>query len=301
VIIAETRAPARWKADGALALAALIWGTTFVAVKGAVRDMSTMYFLGVRFTFGAICMALLFSKPLRSVSRRHFLGGLRGGLVAGIFLWAGYAFQTNGLRYTTAGNSGFLTGLYIVLVPLFSAALYRKWPRRAELVGVGLAGAGMLVLELPSLQEGVSLNRGDLLTLGCAVCYAGHLMTVGYFSQREHFESVAFGQVVGVAVFAWVGLLFEPPAAHWNTALVLAIVGTGLFATAFTFALQTWGQQYTTSTRAALIFALEPVFALITAVSVGGEALTRYSVSGGCLILGGILLVELRSAPEPRL
>jgi drug/metabolite transporter (DMT)-like permease len=141
------------------------------------------------------------------------------------------------------------------------------------------------------------MNRGDVLTLACAVSYAFHLMIVGYFSQREHFESVALGQVIGVALLAWASLLFEPPKASWNPRLAMAIVGTGLFATAFTFALQTYGQQYTTSTRAALIFALEPVFSLLTAISFGGEPLTRYSVVGGCLILGGILVVELKSRP----
>ena len=284
-------------ADGALAATAFIWGTTFVVVKNAVRDMSTMYFLGMRFSIGAACMALFFLPAFRRASAGRVWRGLRGGLIAGVFLWVGYGLQTNGLRYTTAGNSGFLTGLYIPLVPLISAVIYRQRPRVAELGGIAIATLGMVVLTLPSMREHFTMNRGDLLTIGCAVSYSFHLLIVGYFSQREHFESVALGQLIAVAGLAWASLLWEPPAVHWNQSLILAIIGTGLFATAFTFALQTWGQQYTTSTRAALIFALEPVFALMTAVMIGGEALTRYSVLGGCLILGGILLVEMRRQP----
>ncbi len=285
--------PPRWKADAALATAALLWGATFVVVKGAIRDMSTMYFLAVRFTFGSVCMALLFQRALRTASPRQLWRGLRGGGIAGLFLWLGYGFQTNGLKYTTAGNSGFITGLYIVLVPLISAALYRRWPRLVEIAGIAIATAGMVVLTIPSVDRHFRINRGDLLTVGCAVAYAFHLLILGYFSKREYFEAVALGQIVVTAGLSAIALLFERPEAHWNVRLLLAIAGTGFFATALTFALQTWGQRYTTATRAAIIFALEPVFSLLTAVLVGGEPLTAYSVAGGCLILGSIFLVEL--------
>lgn len=285
-----------WKADGALALAALIWGTTFVVVKAAVGSMSTMYFLALRFSFGSICLALLFQGALRRAGAQRLWRGLRGGGIAGIALWLGYAFQTNGLRYTTAGNSGFITGLYIVLVPLFSAALYRRWPRAIELLGITIATVGMTVLMLPSINAHWHINRGDLLTVGCAVSYAFHLMLLGYFSKREHFESVALGQIVMVSLLSTVSLALEAPSVHWNAGLIWAIAGTGFFATSLTFGLQTWGQRYTSATRAALIFALEPVFALATAVTVGGEPLTVYSVAGGCLILAGIVAVELKPA-----
>src|SRR6185312_453754 len=91
--------------------------------------------------------------------------GLRGGAIAGIFLWMGYVFQTLGLKYTSAGNSGFLTGLYIVLVPLISAAVYRRWPHARELIGIAVAASGVVVLTVPSLDRNFQINRGDLLTL----------------------------------------------------------------------------------------------------------------------------------------
>ena len=103
--------PARWKADSALALVAFVWGTTFVVVKSALAEVSTLYFLPLRFSLAAVCMLILFAKPFYEAGGTAVWRGLRGGFVAGIFLWAGYVLQTLGLKYTTAGNSGFLTGL----------------------------------------------------------------------------------------------------------------------------------------------------------------------------------------------
>lgn len=286
--------PARWKADTALLFVALVWGTTFVVVKNAIAEISPVYFLALRFWLATACMLFIFAPAFFRAGRRAVWRGLGGGAVAGVFLWLGYILQTLGLQYTTAGNSGFLTGLYIVLVPLLSALLYRRWPRVAELGGIAVASAGMVLLTFPSMRGEFHLNRGDLLTLACAVAFAFHLLTLGYFTQRERFEAVAVGQILCAAVLSSLMLCFEPPSAHWTPTVLFGIFLTGVFATALAFALQTWSQQYTTATRTALIFALEPVFAFITAVITGGEALKWSSVAGGLLIIGGVLLVEAK-------
>jgi drug/metabolite transporter (DMT)-like permease len=293
---AATRSGTRWTADLALAIVALVWGATFVIVKRALIDISTMYFLAVRFALASTCMVLMFLPAFRRAERHEIWRGLRGGVAAGIFLWLGYVLQTFGLRYTTAGNSGFLTGLYIVLVPLIGAAVYRRWPQTRELAGIGIATAGMIVMTVPDLDKHFRMNRGDLLTLACAVAFACHLLVLGYFSQREFFPAVALGQIACTAVLSAACLILEPPRAIWNGTVIWAICATALFATALAFALQTWAQQYTTATRTALIFALEPVLALATAIAVGGERLTAAAVSGGALILAGILAVELKPA-----
>ena len=124
------------------------------------------------------------------------------------------------------------------------------------------------------------------------------MLVLGYFSQRERFEAVALGQIACVALLSFAGLPWDPPRAHWSGSLVFAIVLTGVFATALAFIVQTWAQQYTSATRAALFFTLEPVFALVTAVLIGGEKITG-SASVGCgLILLGILAVELKKPSE---
>jgi drug/metabolite transporter (DMT)-like permease len=292
--------PARWKADLALAVVALVWGTTFVVVKQALLEISAVYFLAVRFALASTCMLLLFSRGFRRMPARAIWRGLLGGAITGVFLWLGYMLQTFGLKYTGAGKSGFLTGLYIVLVPLISAVIFRRRPQTREVIGIIVATFGMVVLTLPAIGENFHFNRGDLLTIGCAVVFAFHLLLVGYYSQRERFEAVALGQIVCAALLSTVSLAVEPPKAVWSVGVVFAIVLTAVFATALAFALQTWGQQYTTATRTALIFALEPVIALVTAVLIGGERLTLAAILGSGLILAGILVVELKPARAER-
>jgi len=152
-------------------------------------------------------------------------------------------------------------------------------------------------LTVSSVAQGAfGVNRGDLLTVGCAVAYAFHLLVLGYFSKREAFEAVALGQIAGTALLSWLSLVAEPPVAGWQPRAILAIFLTSVLATALAFALQTWGQRYTSATRTALIFALEPVFALGTAILAGGESLTTARLAGCVLILTGILIVELKPA-----
>ena len=302
--------PKRWQADLGLASVAFVWGTTFVVVKGALADISTVYFLALRFSLAALCLLLLFAVPFSRASPRTVWRGLRGGMAAGCFLWLGYMLQTFGLKYTSAGNSGFLTGLYVILTPIIGFFVYRRAPRLNEMAGIVTATAGMLLLTVPNAHASLTLasltngsvtngsllrmNKGDLLTIACAVAFAFHLLVLGYFSQREMIQAVALGQVATSAVLSSFALLVEPPVATWTHNLIGAIVLTAIFATALAFALQTWGQKYTTATRTALLFALEPVFALVTAVLAGHEKLTFAGVSGGLLILAGILAVELK-------
>lgn len=273
---------------------ALIWGATFVIVKSALGDISTMFFLALRFGLAALCMLVLFWPSFRRAGRRKVFAGWMGGALAGVFLWAGYVLQTFGLKYTSAGKSGFITGLYIVLVPLLSALLYRRIPRMAELLGILVAAAGLTLLTIPSFD--FRMNRGDVLTVGCAVAFALHLIVLGYYSQRELFQAVAFGQIAAAALFSGLSLLAESPRVHWSPGVWMAIVLTGVFGTALAFAVQTWAQQFTTATRTALIFALEPVFALVTAVGLTGETMTGAGLLGAALILAGILMVELKPA-----
>jgi drug/metabolite transporter (DMT)-like permease len=288
-----------WRADLTLAGIAFIWGTTFVLVKAALADVSTMCFLALRFTVAAACLApLVFRTP-----PSELFSGLAGGAAAGIFLTLGYVLQTYGLLYTSAANSGFLTSLYVVLVPLLTAAFYRKWPRTIDLAGIAIAGSGILLLTYPKTAGEFGFNRGDLLTIGCALAFALHLMVLGYYSRRRAMEPVAFAQVACTAILSSAALTLEPPQIHWSGRLIFALVLTGVAATALAFVLQTWAQRHTSNTRAAVIFSLEPVFAFITAVVAGGERVTRASMAGGGLIVAGILLVELypkwRGEPGP--
>jgi drug/metabolite transporter (DMT)-like permease len=275
-----------WQADLALAFVALVWGATFTVVKQALADCSTLLFLGLRFTLATLALALVFRK-------RAFQGGLalRGGLIAGVFLFTGYLFQTLGLRFTTPSKSAFITGLSIVMVPILSAALYRAFPHPSEILGVGIATIGMALLTLRSLH----IELGDLLTLAGALSFAVHIVVIGHYSPLASFESLTLVQILTAAALALSSFWWaEAPRIIWSGQLLIALVLTGLLATALAFGIQVWAQRRTTATRTALIFALEPVFAWITSFLLTGERLSARGTAGALLILAGILLVELK-------
>jgi len=284
---AGARAQARtWRADAALAGNTLIWGSTFVLVQAALKNISPILFLTIRFGIASLALALLFRGRAR-------LRPTRGGLIAGGCLFAGYLFQTVGLQFTTASKSAFITGLAIPLVPLLTCLVYLSRPRVFELAGALCATAGMGLMTLQG--DTLTIGRGDWLTLLCAVAFAAHIIAVGHYSGRITFESLSLVQVVAAAVlglvtFWWV----ETPVIHLTPVVLAALGLTGLLATALAFTVQAWAQQHTTPTRTALIYSLEPVIAWLTSFWLLGEVLSRRAVVGAGLILCGILIVELK-------
>lgn len=290
-------APQRLRAELALAALAFIWGSTFVIVKSALEDISTFLFLSLRFTLASLLLA--FWLRGRLVRRTPVCWG--GGLLCGGLLFAGYALQTAGLRWTTASNSAFITGLYVVMVPLLGSLVQWSRPRLAELAAAALATAGTALMSggLPA-----QWNRGDLLTAGCAAAFAGHILAVERYSRRMDFERLSLMQIAVVAALSWAAAgALETPRAVWTPRLWFALLSTSLLATALSFVLYTWAQGHTSAVRAALIFSLEPVFAGIIAWA-AGERWTAASLSGAALILAAIVLAELKpaaSAQHPEL
>lgn len=282
-----TGAIAKRRAELALAGVTAIWGVTFVVVKRALDDVTPVVFLSLRFTLATIALGILFRRH-RPTAAGWAAGGLAGGL-----LYLSYVLQTVGLRFTTAPKSAFLTGLAVPAVPFITALVYRSKPRGADIAGALLATAGLGLMSLPG--DRLEANVGDLLTLGCAITFAAHIVTVGHFSARVSFESLAWLQMavaasLSLSTFWWV----ENPLVNWSFGLCVAVIVTGLFATALAFTVQAWAQQYTTAARAAIIFSLEPVVAWIVSYALTGETLSARGASGALLILAGILLVELK-------
>jgi drug/metabolite transporter (DMT)-like permease len=287
MIAGATRAKSR-QAELALVAVCLIWGSTFVLVKNALEDVSPALFLAVRFSIAAVLLLVLYW--VRTKPTTH---AWKGGIVTGLFLFLGYLLQTMGLRFTTPAKSGFLTGLYIVLVPLLAAILYRRVPSLSEWIGVLLATAGMGLMTLSSTR--LQIGAGDLLTVGCAFAFAIHILMLGHYAKRVATEWLTLLQIGSSAVFATVACGFvERPFIRWTPGVILALGVTACLATALAFLVQTWGQRHTTPTRAALIFSLEPVFAWLTSYVFEHEVLTGQVLGGAGCILAGILLVELK-------
>jgi drug/metabolite transporter (DMT)-like permease len=280
----------------ALFAVTVIWGATFVVVKTALTDISPLLFLGIRFTFAALILGAVYGRKVRR-------NGIAGGLLAGGLLFTAFVFQTQGLALTTPTKSAFLTGLSIPMVPLASSLVYRIRPRKFEVAGILIASFGMALMTLPSGK--FEISTGDILSLLCAVTFALHIVVIGHYSPSVGFETLAVVQiaVAGVLGFlsAWLvpASVMGPNRIHLTPALGVALLATGLLATALAFTVMAWSQQYTSPTRAALIFALEPAVAWFTSYVITGEVLSNRGKMGAGLILAGVLLVELkRSKPE---
>ena len=276
----------RLAADLALLLVTAIWGSTFVLVKNTVARYPVLPFLAIRFAVAAVCLA-----PSAWLARRRSnLGDLAAGAGAGLFLFLGYACQTFGLRETSAAKAGFITGLSVVLVPLFVALLWRQLPSRRVLGGTALATAGLGLL---SLNADWSVGRGDLLVLGCAVSFAAHITALGALSPGRDPGLLTLVQVVTVSALSAALVLLEGPFPGVPGPVWGAAVFTGLAATALAFFVQTAAQRFTTANHTALIFTAEPVFAALFGVAVAGERLAGRGWVGCGVSLAGVVLGAL--------
>jgi len=293
----------RLKADLALGFCSLIWGATFVVVQKALVGASVFAFMAARFTLAALLMAAIFLAALRKVRREE----IRAGALIGVFMFAGYALQTFGLRWTTPTKAGFITGISVVLVPVLLAAFWGRKITAWVWTGALAALVGLYFLTVPAGEIGAALaalNFGDLLVLGCAVMFALHIILVGQYSPRYSVGALSFLQVATTAVFsiAAVGVFsateLESPRFELSTAVVSAVLITAVGATAIAFSIQVWAQKHTTATHTAILFSLEPVFAALTSFVVIGERLGGRALLGAGLVLAGILLAELKG-PTP--
>jgi len=248
----------------------MIWGATFIIVQEALRDASTLLFLALRFTLAAVALAAAFAgrySTFPAVRR-----SMAAGAFAGMALFSGYFFQTAGLRYTSAPKSAFITSLAVVTVPLLASLVYRSVPRAAEAIGVVLAAAGLALLTLP--DRGLDVGLGDLLTVVCAISFAAHIVIVGHYSANCSFQVMSLTQICTAALIAGGSFWWaERPHIRWTPRLLIALVVTGVLATALGFAVQTWAQRHLSPTRTGLILTLEPVFAWVTSYLVGTSAL----------------------------
>jgi len=282
----------RRKADVALLFNAVVWGTTFVLVKSSLAKMSPVLFLALRFSLATVVLALIFGgrwRRLGKVTPKM----LAAGSLIGVFLFLGYLLQTLGLQSTSPPKSAFLTGLATVMVPLLGALVYRIRPRITEVAGVLVATLGM---GLMTLQGPIgSIGRGDLLTFGGAIAFAAHVVTTGHFAEEIGYEVLSITQV-GAAALSALSLVWwvETPRIEWQPVVIWTVLITGILCTAVAFTIQAWAQRFTTNTRTAIIYALEPVVAWITSYWLVGEGLSARGAAGAGLILSGVFLVEMK-------
>jgi len=282
-----------------LIVTAAIWGSTFVLVKDALRDVSPLLFNLLRMIIATVVLAAIYHRDLRRLKRDY----LAGGAIVGLCLAAGYSFQTAGLARTTPAKSAFITGLIVVIVPLLCAVpmlrpTTMRRPSLAAFAGALMAFGGILLLTTPARTPWMSLlssiNAGDLLTLLCALGFALHVVALAHISPRLPLGALAVLQLAFCTLIMAIALpAFEHPRIDMSPRLVAALFITGVLATAVAFTVQSWAQQRLSATRTALILALEPVFAFLTSYLFYGERLSARASLGALLILCGIGVTEL--------
>jgi drug/metabolite transporter (DMT)-like permease len=274
-----------------LLLTALLWGLSFVGQRLGMRSMGPFAFNAVRYALGSASLLplILFSRR-REATRPPVWKSIRAGLVCGIFLFLGASFQQLGVAVTSAGKAGFITGIYVILVPILGLFLKRKasW---GIWLGSALALAGLFFL---SVKGDFSVGRGDLLVLIGAFFWALHILVIGHFAEK------ADGLVMSAAQFIACSLLslgasfpFEGGNFGGLAAAAPAIAYTGLVGIGIGFTLQIYGQKRAHPGRASIIMSLESLFAAIFGIIFLGEDYGWKTVLGSLLILSGMFVAQI--------
>ncbi|MFT5873643.1 MAG: drug/metabolite transporter (DMT)-like permease [Clostridium sp.] len=275
-------------ADLSLLLVALFWGGGFIAVKGALDSLTPFYITAMRFSISAIIMSLIFRKKVRHITKHE----LKAGAVVGLLLFLGFTAQTVGMKYTTAGKNAFLTGTNVVIVPFFYWVISKKRPDTFSLISAFMCfiGIGMLTLD-----GGIRIGLGDGLTLLCAVFFAAHIVSVGFFIKKVDAILLVIIQLSVAAVFSIIAaLIFEPIPQPLNTNTMFAIGYLAIFSTMVAFFIQNIAQKYTTPTHAAIILCLESVIGSILSVIMLNEIFTFKMILGCLTIFIAIITTETK-------
>ena len=284
------KADTRFKAEMTLLGVVIIWGYTFPVIKNVLELIPPFTFLTYRFLLASSVIFLIFQKKLKRIT----LQTVSKGFLLGLFLFIGYFGQTAGTQFTTATKTAFITGISVVLVPVFSFFWIREKIGFNSIIGVALAMAGLFLMN--SNGRLLHINKGDALVFLCAIGFALYIVAVHVYTKEYDYVQLVFIQLVTVFLMSFLmSLLFEREALHfsYNLSVLWAIVVTGIFATAFALYLQNRFQQYSSPTKIAIIFSTEPVFGALFSHLILGETIGLFGVIGGIAIFIGMLIAQL--------
>lgn len=284
------------RANALLFLAAIVWGSTFVAQRVGMDHLGPLGYTGIRFSLGALALAPA-AWARRNVQPPDFLGApwkkmwLWGALLAGSAMFMGINLQQIGLVYTTAGNAGFITGLYVIIVPIMGL-FWKSKPDAGVWIGAVMGSAGLYLL---SVTESFNLAPGDGWVLACAFAWALHVWIIGWLSPKMDSCVLACGQASVCAALSLTAALLTGETITINamTEAWLPILWGGIMSVAIGFTLQVMGQKDSPPAHAAIILSLEAVVAAVTGWLILNEAMTSRTVTGAALMLGGMLTAQL--------
>jgi len=262
-----------------------VWGATFYFVREALKDIAPFHFLFYRFLLASLFLLALSIKERPLWKRKTTTHGFMGGLL----LFGGYAFQTIGLKITSASKAAFITGLSVIIVPFWEALLKRKIPPASVMSSTGLAATGLGLL---SLEGSFTLSFGDWLVLLCAFCFAGHVVFIDRVTHLHSSLGLALAQLLTVGLLSVPFLPLEVSPVIWSARVVEALLLTAILATAVAFIIQLKVQRFLSAAATAVILATEPVFGALIAYTLGGEILTPKQLLGCALIFTSMVLIQ---------
>ena len=275
-------------ADLSLLLVAIIWGSTFVVVKNALEHVTPMYMIAIRFGISSILMILVFFKRFKKTK----WSDVKAGFTIGIFLFVAYMAQTIGLQYTTAGKQAFITGTNVVMVPFLYWAINKTRPDKYEIIAAFLCFLGIGFL---TFEKNLSMGLGDGLTLLCALFFASHIVSIGYFAEKHDPVLLTIYQFLLTAILSLISAsIFEPKITGFTKEAIFPILYLAVFGTLVAYFIQNMAQKYTKSTHAAIILSMESVFGSLFSVLILKEPFTLKFFIGCSAILISIITAETK-------
>ncbi|MCI9663371.1 MAG: DMT family transporter [Lachnospiraceae bacterium] len=284
-----------WKSSLMLFLAAFIWGTAFVAQSVGMDYLGPLSFNGARFLMGsAVLLPVIVFNRTRGIKEGKPVSGWKdtvaGGVCCGLVLCAAALLQQYGILYTTVGKAGFITTLYIILVPFFGIFLKKKIPGKVW-AGAAIAAFGMYLL---CMSESLSLGRGDTLVFLCAVLFSVHILVIDYFSPKADGVELSCIQFLTAGVIGSIlAFVFERPDAGAFLKGIVPLAYAGILSSGVAYTLQVVGQRDMDPTIASLILSLESVVSMLAGWVILGQALTGRELTGCGLVFGAVILVQL--------
>ena len=281
----------QFKADIILLLVTAIWGISFPLMRNIINDIPVIPYLAIRFTIAALLLSIVFLKKHRGIKKDYVI---KGSFV-GLLLFLGMFLQVYGLYFTTASNSALITGISVVLVPIFLLILFKKKTEIFTLIGIILAFIGLFLI---TGAINLNLNLGDFITFICAIAFALQILFIDKFTKKM--DSIKIGMIeiwTAAILFNLMWIFVDKSIIEFNVTSIAILLFTSVLGTAFAFMVQVIVQKNTTPSHTALIFSVEPIFGLVFAliipdISGNYEIMTIIKFIGVILIMGGIILSE---------
>jgi drug/metabolite transporter (DMT)-like permease len=257
-------------------------------MKPAIERQSVNNFLFSRFVLAVLVMILIRPQVIKLFTKDLLIRGFGAGFLLG----SGYIFQTIGLANTGAAITGFVTGLYVILTPLFAAVIFKERVSKSTWLYVIMATLGLALLSL----HGWSVGFGELMVFFSAIAFAAHIIALSKWSSGRDVYAMTITQLIMCAFLSGIASTFEGYSAPPDFGVWAVVIFTAVFCTAIAFIIQTWSQAHMSATKVAVILTMEVVFAAIFAIIFGGERLTLQAALGGILVVTAMYLLVLKEA-----